>query len=87
MAVGPSQKIAQTISTSSGGAIHAVIPIQKRNVLAISIVDLLVHGRRSAQSEVSLRSRWFAVRDARYQMAFAKASKKRTMAPRRVRKQ
>jgi hypothetical protein len=29
MAVGPSQKIAQTTSNSSGGAIHAAMPIQK----------------------------------------------------------
>ena len=32
----PNQKIAQMLSTSSGGAIHAVIPIQKRKLLFIA---------------------------------------------------
>jgi hypothetical protein len=62
MAVGPSQKIAQTISTSRGGAIQPVIPIHKpklffitcSDVFAISIVDLLGHGRRSANQRVPL---------------------------------
>jgi hypothetical protein len=46
MAVGPSHKIAKTISTSSGGAIHAPRPIQKLKSFFASTTGPATNGRR-----------------------------------------